>query len=451
MKRLDLLNGKILKTMLHLSTPLMLTAFIQMAYTLTDVAWIGRLSTEAVAAAGQVGFAVWVAQSLMLIPRIGMSVLASQSYGAHDEAGVRAYINNGVWLSIVMGLIFGALLLIFKDPFINFFRLDASVNQLTEDYLIVMALGIVLFFLNPVLSGAYNSLGNSKTPFAVNAIGLIVNIVMDPLLIFGWGPVPAMGIRGAAIATIFSQFVVLCLFIYTIYRQGDLLGQSDLHVWRFDGPKLFQMMKIGVPPSVQSNTHALVSLLLNRYVAAYGALPLAVTSVGSNIESISWMTTEGFAVAITAMVGQNFGAKLYERVQAIYKTTVRSLLTIGIVATSVLIIFRYHLFQVFIPGDSEAIRLGAIYLFVFGLSQLLMSFEIGGSGFLNGLGETQAPATVNTVFNLMRLPLAWLLMPSLGVIGVWWAMSISTMLKGMLIYILGHYRWNKIYRTVNEV
>ncbi|MGF3214233.1 MATE family efflux transporter [Facklamia sp. P12945] len=445
MRNLDLLNGKIFKTMLKLSTPLMLTAFIQMTYTLTDIAWIGRLSTEAVAAAGQVGFALWIASSLMLIPRIGMSVLTAQAYGARDEKTARSYINNGFWLALIMGLAFGGLLILFKDPFINFFQLEDDVNQLTEEYLIVIASGVFLFFINPVISGAYNSLGNSKTPFAVNTLGLVINIILDPILIFGLGPLPALGIKGAAMATIFAQFMVLILYLYAIYRQGDLLYRSRIHLWSFNSKNLGQIIKVGLPPSIQSNAHALVSVLLNRYVASYGAMPLAVTSVGSNIESISWMTTEGFAVAITAMVGQNYGAKLYERVEGIYQTTIRSLLAIGSFATLVLIVFRMQFFKLFIPDDQQAIALGAVYLLVFGLSQLFMSFEIGGSGFLNGLGNTQAPATVNTVCNLLRIPFAWLFMPNYGVVGVWIAMSLSTALKGIIIYLLARKNWKKLY------
>ncbi|MGX7108009.1 MATE family efflux transporter [Facklamia miroungae] len=447
MRNLDLLNWKIFKTMVKLSTPLMLTAFIQMTYTLTDIAWIGRLSTEAVAAAGQVGFALWIASSLMLIPRIGMSVLTAQAYGARDEKTARSYINNGFWLALIMGIIFGSLLIIYRYPFIHFFKLDEDVNQLTEKYLIVIAAGVFLFFINPVLSGAYNSLGNSKTPFAVNALGLVINILLDPILIFGLGPIPALGISGAAMATIFAQFIVFLLYIYAIYRQGDLIYRSRIHVWTFNWSHLKAIFKIGLPPSIQSNAHALVSVLLNRYVASYGAMPLAVTSVGSNIESISWMTTEGFAVAITAMVGQNYGAKLYDRVEGIYQTTVRSLMTIGTVATLVLIVFRMQFFKLFIPDDPQAIALGAIYLLVFGLSQLFMSFEIGGSGFLNGLGKTQQPATVNTVCNLLRIPFAWLFMPQYGVVGVWIAMSLSTILKGVIIFILTRYNWKKLYQT----
>lgn len=450
MKSLDLLHGKILPTMIRFGAPLMGTAFIQMAYNLTDIAWIGRIGTEAVAAAGQVGFLMWIGSSFALIPRVGMSVLAAQYYGAGERGRAKLSINNGLWLSLLMGIVYGGLLLVFKDALIQFYNLNDSVNRLTEQYLVVIAMGMPLFFINPVLSGAYNSLGNSRLPFRVNTLGLLINIVADPFLIFGWGPFPALGIQGAAIATVFAQFVVFACFAYVIKRSDDLINHSRPMVFQPDLSLLKEMTRLGFPISLQSNIHALISVLLNRSVASYGALPLAVASVGSNIESISWMTTEGFAAAITAFTGQNFGARFFERVKDIYNTSMKSVATIGMVATVVLLVFRYQLFQLFIPNDSQAVELGAVYLFIFGMSQLFMSIEIGGSGFLNGIGDTRTPALINSTFNVIRIPLAMLLMPLMGVSGIWVAMSLTSVLKGILIFTLSRYRLKHVMRLEIE-
>lgn len=444
MKNLDLLRGKILSTMVKLAAPLMGTAFIQMAYNLTDIAWIGRIGTEAVAAAGQVGFLIWIGSAIMLIPRVGMSVLVAQNYGSGNYERARLSINNGIWLSIFMGMIYGCLLLLFKDALIQFYQLEESVNRLTEQYLVVIAMAMPLFFINPVLSGAYNSLGNSRTPFRINAVGLIINIIGDPLLIFGWGPFPAMGIQGAALATVFAQFIVLVCFAYVIAKSDDLIYQSRPLVFKPNLALIKEISQLGFPASLQSNIHAFISVLLNRYVASYGAMPLAVASVGSNIESISWMTTEGFAAAITAFTAQNYGARFFERVRSIYYTSMKLVGAIGILATLVLLIFRYQLFHLFIPHDDQAIALGAIYLFIFGLSQLFMSVEIGAGGFLNGIGDTRTPALISSIFNIMRIPMALVLMPIMGVAGIWVGMSLSSLLKGIVVYLLSRIRLKKV-------
>lgn len=446
MKQLDLLNGKILPTMLRLATPLMATAFMQMLYTLTDMAWIGRISTEAVAAAGVVGFLMWIASSLALVPRVGLSILTAQFYGNKQIDDVKLTINNGVWLGVLMGIVYGALLIIFRGPLIHFYQLEPVVNQLAEEYLVIISIGMFLFFINPVLSGAYNSLGNSRTPFRINAIGLVVNIIGDPILIFGLGPFPEMGIGGAAVATVFAQFIVLLCFIFVIFRSHDLLYHSQIWKFKADRFMLMDITKLGFPVALQSSIHALISIVLNRYVAIYGAIAVAVTSIGSNIESISWMTTEGFASAITAITAQNYGAKKYQRIISIFYTSLKAVGTIGMIATVILIGFRYDLFHLFVPDDPEAIALGAVYLLIFGLSQFFMSVEIGLSGFLNGISDTRTPALLNTLFNILRIPFSLLFMPRFGVAGIWLAMSMSSVFKGIIIYILSRFRLKRIKR-----
>lgn len=444
MKQLDLLNGKILPTMIRLAAPLMATAFIQMFYTLTDMAWIGRISTEAVAAAGVVGFLLWIASSLAFIPDIGLSILTAQYYGRKNFDQVKSTINNGVWMAALIGVLYGIFLYIFREPLINFYQLDPHVNLLAEAYLIPICIGMPLFFINPVLSGAYNSLGNSRTPFRINAIGLITNIVGDPILIFGLGPFPEMGIRGAAIATVFAQVVIFLCFITVIVKSRDVVYHSHLLKFSYDKKIFRETFKLGFPASMQSAFHALISMVLNRYVAFYGATALAVASIGSNIESISWMTTEGFSSAITAFTGQNFGADLFNRLKAIFHTSMQAVGAIGIFATFVLIAFRNQLFQIFVPGDSEAIALGAVYLFIVGLSQFFASIEIGASGFLNGLSDTRTPAAITTFFNIMSIPLSWLFMPSLGPAGIWSAMSLTSVFKGVILYVLSRLRLRKV-------
>lgn len=444
MKQLNLLEGKIFPTMIRLAAPLMGTAFIQMFYTLTDMAWIGRISTEAVAAAGLVGFLMWIGSSITLIPRVGSSVLTAQYYGRHNYDTAKQVINNGAWLAGVMGIIYGSFLIIFRSPLISFYQLNDEINVLAEQYLVIIAIGMPLFFINPVLSGLYNSLGNSRTPFRINSVGLVMNIIGDPILIFGLGPLPALGIRGAAIATVLAQVVVFICFVGVIIKSRDFIFYSKLLKYMPNRQLMIDMIKLGFPVSLQSNIHAFISVILNRYVAFYGAMPLAVASVGANIESISWMTTEGFASAITAFTGQNYGAKQLERIHLIFYTSIRSVGVIGIFATGILLGFRYDLFKLFMPNDPDAIALGAIYLFIFGLSQFFMSIEIGASSFLNGLSDTRTPALLNTFFNILRIPMALLFMPRFKVAGVWIAMSLSSVLKGIILYIVSRRRLKKV-------
>lgn len=195
------------------------TAFIQMAYSLTDTMWLGRFfvafnlmilflsltdtmwlgraSTKAVAAAGTAGNLMWFGSGLILITQIGLGVSVAQSYGRDDLDAVKKYISHGFQLDIFIAIIYSLLLFVFNSQIIGFFNLnDAEVIKMAEDYLRIIAIGLTFHFLNPIFSTTLNSTGNSVTPFKLNAIGLVVNMILDPILIFGWGPVPALGVSG---------------------------------------------------------------------------------------------------------------------------------------------------------------------------------------------------------------------------------------------------------------
>ncbi|HAE91888.1 MAG TPA: MATE family efflux transporter, partial [Tissierella sp.] len=142
-------------------------------YNLTDMMWLGRLSTKAVAGAGTVGFFMWFGMSLVLISQIGVSVGVSQSYGKGEMDSAREYISTGIKLDIIIGIIYSSLLLIFRHQVIGFFNLsDTETIQLAIDYLVIIAFGLLFHFINPIYSAIFNASGNSITPFIINTMGL---------------------------------------------------------------------------------------------------------------------------------------------------------------------------------------------------------------------------------------------------------------------------------------
>ncbi|MFA9423713.1 MAG: MATE family efflux transporter [Sedimentibacter sp.] len=435
-KNLKLTEGKIGSTLVKLALPIMGTAFIQMAYNLTDIMWLGRLSTGAVAAAGTVGFFLWFGAALVMITQVGVGVNVAQCLGRDDMESAKKYVSNGFQLDIVIALLYSLFLFSFRYGIIEFFNLsDPSVIKMAIEYLSIISIGIIFHFLNPVFSATLNSSGNSITPFKANTIGLVFNIILDPILIFGLGVIPALGIKGAAIATITSQFAVTMLFVFigkyynTIYSHVVLFIKPDMKIIK-------DIMKLGIPPSFQMGLHSVISMILTKIIAQFGPTAVAVQSIGSQIESISWMTSEGFSSSISAFVGQNYGAKKLDRIKDGYKQGMRILGGMGIIASFLLIFAARFLFTLFVPNDPIAIQEGAIYLKILGLSQFFMCVEIGTIGAFNGLGKTLQPTINGAVLNALRIPFAIILSStSLGLSGVWWSISLSSILKGIILFV----------------
>lgn len=434
-RNVNLTKGDITSSLLKLSIPLALTAFIQITYGFVDMFFIGRLGSNALAGVGLAGFLIWIANSITMIPKVGMGVFASQAFGRKNEKETVRVLNNGYILTIILAIIYTLILLIFRNLYVGFFKLSDVASKYARDYIFILALGIIFFFINPVLSQSFQSLGNSLTPFKINSIGLIANIILDPMLIFGLGPIPRLEVKGAAIATVLAQIIVSIIFIITIIRKNELLKDS-ISSWDLRLGWMNQIFKLGLPSALMNAYMAFVSMMLNKFMAGFGEAAVPAYSVGSQLESITWNTTEGLQIGIAAMVGQNYGAKLLDRVHEVIKKSFKIVFFIGAISMVVLFVFRYQLIRIFVPSDPETIELGALYLAILSASQIFMAVEIGLTGAFNGMGDTKTPAIIAIVLNTMRIPFSLVFMPIFEVAGVWLAMTLTSIFKGIFNMVL---------------
>lgn len=435
-KSIDLTKDNIRKSLIILSIPLTLTAFVQIAYTLVDMVWIGRIGSNAVAAVGVSYFLAWIAEALSLIAKIGGGVYAAQAYGRKDKKLTSLILQNGYFQGFITSIIYIVLILTFKTYIIDFYKLGKEVSDFANEYLSITTLGYLFVFLNPIFSQSFYSIGESVTPFRINTIGLVLNIILDPLFIFGFGPIPPMGIRGAAIATVTGQATVFLIFLFVMRRKEGVIKNS-LENFTLSTKWQKRIFKLGLPVSFISGIHACITIVLNKLMAGFGPKPVAVYSIGSQLESISWKTTEGCQAVVQSLIAQNYGAGLVDRVKKGVKESLKLVGTIGLIATIILFGFRNSLFKVFVPGDIETINLGAKYLAILSASQLMMSLEIGSTGVFQGLSDTRTPSAISVIFNAARIPISFLLIPYFGVLGIWLSMTITSIIKGILsLYLL---------------
>lgn len=429
---IDLLNGNLLKIMVKLSLPLMGTAFLQMAYSLVDLIWLGKLSTEAVAAVGSCGFFIWIAQALTLIPNTSMSVGMSQALGRGDRVAQEKVARSGMQVAFFLFVVVTFSYFKFGRQIIGFYGLEPNVYELAIKYFRIVTFGVGFIFLHPCISSFFYSRGNSVVPFKVSIISLIFNIIFDPILIFGIGPFPKMGIEGAALATVMAQAVGIIIYIIVGINTRELYVQLN-YFKEVNFRYIEYIFRIGVPTSIQSIVHAIVGIVLNKYIAKFGPVPIAAYSIGANIESISWMSADGFSIAFSSIFGQNYGAKNFDRIKEARKTGMHILSVVGIFASLLLFCFSEELFSIFISNDMAVIKEGSNYLRINAISETFMAYEIGTAGMMNGLSLTRYPALNSVFLNILRIPLAYFLVPFFGITGIWMAMSISSILKGVML------------------
>lgn len=440
MRGRDLTQGDIRRTLINLALPIMATSLINMLYNITDMMWLGRLSKDAVAAAGTVGYFTSLAAGIMLIVQTGAGIGVAQAYGRKDQEGLSKYISNGLRLNLIFALAYCLFLFSFRKNLIGFFKIDnPRVVDSAIAYLEIIALGLVFQFFNPVFSSIFNGIGNSLTPFRINSVGLITNIILDPVLIFGLGPFPRLGIRGAALATSLAQLVVLVLFSLEIVRNREFFKGVKIFT-RFDWPLVGKIVGLGFPGFLETTLRTSIGIVMLKILAGWGSTAMAVQSIGIQIESLSWMTAKGFASALTAFAGQNYGIGNISRVREGYRKGIRIVGTIGLAVGLVFIVFGAGIFSLFIPGDGVAIDMGANYLRILAYSQVFMCIEIATMGTFNGVGRPVIPSVISVVLNFFRIPLSLFLSAGpLGLDGIWWSISATSIFKGILSYPLCNY------------
>ncbi len=433
MQKVDLLHGRILPSLAKLAFPIMATQLIQMAYNLTDMIWIGRVGSGAVAAVGASGMYLWLANGLATIPRLGGQVKVAHALGSGDTERAAAYAAASFRLGAVLAGACTTVYLIFYKPLTAFFHLnDPAVVRDAECYLLVVALGLLFSFFNQIFTGLFTCMGASTVTFRSTAAGLAANIVLDPLFIFGLGPLPALGVAGAAIATVLAQGVVFLLFLLAARREGALFPHLQLRRRR-SRADYADILRIGLPVSVQSIFFSSLSMIIARLIAGWGDAAVAVQKVGSQIESISWMTADGFASAVNAFVAQNYGAKQPARIRRGTAGAAALMAGWGLLTGALLVIFPQALFRVFIQEEA-VLPMGVDYLRILGYSQLFMCMEITCTGAFQGLGRPMVPTVVSVIFNTARIPMALILSATaLSLNGVWWAITLSSILKGLII------------------
>lgn len=484
-----------------------------MAYNLTDMFWVGVDGIDSVAAVGIAGFYIWFSMAFTILVRVGTEVRVAHRTGAGDDEDAKNYARSGIHLAIGIALIYATVIYLSREFLIGFFQTDAQLHKMSVDYLSVALIAMIFSFINPIFTAIFNARGKSGEAFRTNLVGLAMNIVLDPIMILGYGLIPGMGVVGAAWATVISQAVVSFIFARKLFVQGSVFqnfsfwkpefqmdldgdGEADdlapylsdeerysasaarahdrrakkkarTNADKKDRNRRYQFTKeqlaeivrdeerqyneryreenyarmkdilsLGVSPAMHSAFFTITAIIIGRMVSGFGTNANAVQKLGTQIESLSWMTANGIGSALTAFIGQNYGSSQMDRVKEGYRWGLVLSTGIGVIVTLILFFMASPLFMIF-TRDGIAIEMGADYLRILALSQFFMCIEIMSAGVFNGLGKTKPPAVIGMSFNFLRIPLSALLITTpLGLNGIWWAISMTSVFKGTIAYIV---------------
>ena len=368
-----------------------------------------------------------------MIGRMGSEIGTAQNLGRGDLEAAQGYAQDSTRISLLLGVLYGLVLVTLAGPLVSLLQVrDADVFTNTCAYLRIVGVGLPLTYVSAAITGAFNGAGNSRLSFWANAVGLLVNMVLDPLMILVWG----WGVRGAAIATVIAQSVVCALFLLFVKRHAHRPFKRFRVIGKVGLDRVRQILRWSLPIAVESGAFTALAMVVTGMISAwYGETALAVQRVGGQIESLSWLIGGGFASAVTAFVGQNYGARKWARIRRGYRIALSSLLVWEALVTLLLIWGGRFIFSLFLRESPEILDMGATFLRILAGCQLFMALEGACAGTFRGIGKTLPPSLCSVASNLLRPALCWLFAQWLGLNGIWIGLVASAVLRGTLIFV----------------
>lgn len=443
-----LTDGSLLKGLLRLAVPMAASALLQNAQTLIDLFWVGRIGSHAVA-----GVAVGGTIQMLLAPLVfgmtaGSVAVVARRVGARDFAGAEAAATQSLILAAAVGFVSGAAGLVAAPSLCRLLGTPADAMGPALEYLRVVMPGSITFFLlfigNTILQAAGNTVVPMRALMAANAI----NIVLAPLLMFGWKGLPELGVTGAAIATVIAQTAASAVTLGALGR-----GVSGLSVpmrgWRWQWDQARQVVRIGLPSSGQMLARSLMMMVLMWVVAGCGTATVAGYGIGMRYHMIVLMSAFVLGNAAGTMVGQNLGAGRPDRARRVAWLAAGMESCIMVAVAAVLAAAAAPLISVFddAPG---VVAIGASYLRTVSFFYIFVGLAIVLGRCLEGAGETVMPMlfTILTLWGL-QVPLAlWL--PGVmepAHLGVWWAIAAAFTVHGLLVtgwFLTGRWQRKKV-------
>jgi putative MATE family efflux protein len=444
----DLTTGSIPLHIWKLAIPSVLSLLGITVNNFIDGVWVGKLGPEALAAIAPSAFVIWLIFSLMDIVPVGLVAVISRYYGEKSMAKASETSVKMLQFTVMASILFMFIGLFVSRYILGFVGVSPVVVRLGNIYLQILACGLPGFFLTEALFGVFRAVGDTAIPMKATIISVVANMILDPLLIFGIGPFPKMGIGGAALATILAHYLSLGWVIYMVYRGKLPFKVFVPRILPFDFKLIWKVINIGIPISISGIVFSAVYLMLSHIGAPYGDFVVASFRVGQLCESVSFMFCFGFGQAVASMVGQNLGAQLPQRARQSAWVTVGIVSAFTLGFTLLFSLLAKPITSAFtndIPTSTAAVY----YLRIIAISQLFVGFEIIGESVFSGAGNTVPPMVVSIVGTLIRVPIALLLVGPLGVgyPGLYWAITISTIIKGTWITLwfrLGRWEFRKI-------
>jgi len=430
---INLTSGSLVKPLFYLSLPVIITNLLRTAYSLADTFWVGRLSKEALAAITFSYPIVFLFIALGMGVAVAGSVIVAQHEGAGDREDVEYAASQTIVFSLVVAMILGVGGFFLVEPVLNLLGASPDVIPLATDYLRVVTLGLFALFGFSVFIALMRGFGETLTPMLVMLFSVVLNIIIDPFLIFGWFWFPQMGIQGAAIATVFCRGLGLLIGLWILFTGRKGL-QIHVSYMRPDFKLFKKIFGIGVPASIEGTGRAVSVNALLSVVGGFTTSVVAGYGIGIRVFSTVFLPALAVSRSVETMTGQNIGAGRFDRAERSNYIAALGMFVAMTLLGVVVFFFSPFIVSIFTP-DKEVIKVGSEFLKYISLTFGFIGSARVFSGGFRGAGKTMVAAAIAVLtLGVIRYPSALMLSKSVGRTGIWWAFVISNISGLFLAY-----------------
>ena len=423
----DMTQGSVTRHLLEMSAFIAVSMLIQTLYLLADLYWVGSLGKEAIAAVGLCGNLMMVVMALTQALGVGTTTLISQAAGQKDQPRAELVFNQSLVLSLMVAAVLTVCSFALRDQYCQWLSADATTAALARSYLLWFIPALMVQFPLVALGSALRATGIMKPTVAIQAFTVLINMVLAPLLIFGIGPFPKLGVAGAALATFIAVLIANVLMIAYYVR--------NYHYLRFRLPLLkpqmkswWAMLRIGLPAGGEFALMAVYIVVVYGIIRDFGAAAQAGFGVGARVMQAMFLPVIAIAFAVAPVVGQNFGGRRGDRVRTSYYAA------LGITSATMLLLtiasqFAGEPLIRFFSSDAGVIAFGSEYLRIISLNFVAMGIVFTSSSVFQGIGNTLPPLVSSmTRLFLFALPATLLSrMPGFQIRHVWY-LSVASIL-----------------------
>lgn len=443
--RVNLTSGPVGPAIISLMTPMMVGMIALVSYNIADTFFIGQLGTLELAAVSFTFPVAFIINALSMGLGVGTSSIASRLFGANELGQIQRITTHAALLAVIVGLSVLTLGLLTIEPVFRLLGADDTTLPLIERYMSIYYFGGVFLIVPMIGNSVLRASGDAKTPSLLMTAGAVLNVILDPILIFGWGPVPRLELEGAAIATVFANFLVGCLAIGVITFR-DRLFRFKTRDWPLLIDSWKRILHVGVPSMASSLVAPLTTAFITWQVSQFGQTAVAGFGVASRIEGLSLMALMAMSAAMTPFSGQNYGAKNYDRVMDGMRYAWRWSTFYGL-AVAIILFAGARWIALFFTEDEAAITTATMHLTMVPWSYGFLGISmICVSGF-NAVGKP-GPGMIISMSRTIGVyaPMAFVLAWAFGLRGVFMAAFLASIVSGLL----GWFWFRMVFRSYLE-